>query len=109
MAEIYHAASRVLVWLGVEADESNLAMDAIHAASAGFYPCSKSLDGGPPEHNHVDEAEPSGTSNVDYDIVEGDSEPVKKKREVRRMKKAITTLLRRLWFQRVWVCHHNSA
>jgi hypothetical protein len=77
MAKIYSNAKRTIVWLGEEADGSSDAIEAIRVAGLG------------PSIIPIDEDD----SDVEEAIDEDNSD----------VEEAIDALLRRKWFQRIWV------
>ncbi|KAM3086079.1 hypothetical protein ACMFMG_000216 [Clarireedia jacksonii] len=96
MATIYSQARQVIVWLGPEADDSDHAIELIRLAGAGRI---TELSGGEPEIEYSD----------DY----SDDFNVKSRNHLRNQRSknqaAVTALLQRPWFRRIWVLQEIAA
>jgi hypothetical protein len=84
MAKIYSQARQVVVWLGPEADDSDYAIKFIRHAGAGKITVLSGV-----ESSYDDSDESSIDSSDDN-----------------RGGSALTALLQRPWFRRIWVCRY---
>ncbi|PQE22614.1 hypothetical protein CJF31_00001551 [Rutstroemia sp. NJR-2017a BVV2] len=123
MAKIYSQARQVVVWLGPEGDDSDRAIELIRLAGAGRI---TKLDGRTTRlaallgddvnfsENPSDESsdgfseESSDESSVEFSEESSDESSVEFSNDDRG-RFAITTLLRRPWFRRVWVLQEVAA
>ncbi|KAK3363920.1 hypothetical protein B0T25DRAFT_597508 [Lasiosphaeria hispida] len=91
MAKIYAKASRVLVWLGEAADDSNHALKAIRRAA---------------KEQDTDSSTPEMHQQASF--VHSDRQPIDSETSDIN-KQAVLALLEREWFQRIWVLQEVAA
>jgi hypothetical protein len=118
MAKIYSQARQVVVWLGPGADDSDHAIELIRLAGAGRI---TRLSGVESSGGHTDQSSVVSSSDYIYDssvesssdysdalIVESSDvhsdEPSAESIDDHRNRSAVTALLQRPWFRRIWVC-----
>ncbi|OAG06464.1 HET-domain-containing protein [Paraphaeosphaeria sporulosa] len=97
MALIYAYASRVVVWLGEEADGSKEAMELFRADASRVYRKQRELQA--TQGDQPDQA--SGESNVSGDLLPDET--------TNSLQSKAMTLLKRPWFRRIWVLQEIAA
>lgn len=91
MGDVYREAERVVVWLGAEADDSDIAMDALTYTASQVIPTSSNADKASSTVTFVEGGDPSFINS-------NDDTPFSA-----RQWRAIAKLFCRGWFTRLWV------
>ncbi|CAG9986577.1 unnamed protein product [Clonostachys byssicola] len=106
MAKIYSRASRVIVWLGEVADQSNEALEAIRAAAEEQSMNSTAIEEQLMDSTAIEEQSVSSAAVEEQSV---SSAAVEEQSVNSATDEAILALLDRPWFTRIWVLQEVAA
>ncbi|KAJ8060060.1 hypothetical protein OCU04_011669 [Sclerotinia nivalis] len=111
MAKIYSKACRVIIWLGEAADDSDRALKEIVIAAEKYNLANFS------DEQFINSSDEQFTNSLDEELAiflneeftDSSNEEFKYTSDKTTNQKAILALLRRPWFQRIWVLQEAAA